>query len=67
MAVPYRQYLKNAVEIGNTLKWEKSFDLPKGHGGAHEPDEYINISGLLKAIEVTILMLLEIDKMLSEK
>lgn len=63
----YRQYLKNAVEIGNTLKWEKSFDLPKGHGGAHEPDEYINISGLLKAIEVTILMLLEIDKMLSEK
>lgn len=59
----YRQYLKNAVEIGNTLKWEKSFDLPKGHGGAHESDEFVNINGILRAIDVILSMILEIDKM----
>lgn len=31
-------------------------------GGAHQPDEYINIDGFLQEIELTALMLLECDK-----
>lgn len=58
----YRQYLKNAVETGTTLCWDRNFDLPKGHGGVHQPDEYINIDGFLKAVELTALMLIETDK-----
>ena len=62
----YRQYIKNAVEIGPTLIWDAGFDLPKGHGGVHQPDEFINIEGLLKAMELTALMLIKLDKKLSE-
>lgn len=62
----YRQYLKNAAEIGPTLIWDGGFDLPKGHGGVHQPDEFINIEGLLKAMELTALMLIKLDKKLSE-
>ena len=38
------------------------FDLPAGHGSVHQPDECISIDGLLNAIELTMLMLLECDK-----
>jgi succinyl-diaminopimelate desuccinylase len=58
----YRQYLKKAVETGPTLKWGGIVNMPQGHGGAHQPDEYINIDGFLQAIEITALMLLECDK-----
>jgi len=57
----YRQYLKNAVEIGTSLRGSKSF-MPIGHGGVHQPDECISVEGLLNAIELTTLMLLECDK-----
>lgn len=57
----YRQFLKDAVEIGPTLKWGKIDGMPIGHGGAHQPDECTNIDGLLNAIELTALMLLECD------
>lgn len=58
----YAGQLPQAIEIGATLYNDRSFHLPSGHGGAHQPDEYINIEGLLKAIELTALMLLECDK-----
>ena len=57
----YRQYLKNAVEIGTSLWGPKRF-MPAGHGGVHQPDECISVEGLLNAIELTTLMLLECDK-----
>jgi acetylornithine deacetylase/succinyl-diaminopimelate desuccinylase-like protein len=57
----YRQYLKNAVETGPTLRFGGVEGLINGHGGAHQPDEYINITGLLRAIELTLLMLLKCD------
>ncbi len=59
----YAAHLPCAIEIGTTLSQNKSFNLPSGHGGAHQPDEYININGLLQAIELTALMLLECDKL----
>ena len=60
----YRQYLKNALETGTTLCWNKDFDLPKGHGAVHQPDECINIDGFLNAIELTALMLIKADEIL---
>lgn len=62
----YRQFLQNAVEIGTTLIWDGDIDLPQGHGSVHQPDEFINIEGFLKAIELTALMLIEIDKYFKE-
>lgn len=59
----YAAHLPCAIETGTTLSQNKSFNLPSGHGGAHQPDEYININGLLQAIELTALMLLECDKL----
>ncbi len=55
-------HLPCAVEIGTSLYQCREFYLPDGHGGAHQPDEYISIEGFLKAIELTVLMLLECDK-----
>jgi acetylornithine deacetylase/succinyl-diaminopimelate desuccinylase-like protein len=36
--------------------------MPAGHGGVHQPDECISVEGLLNAIELTTLILLECDK-----
>ena len=59
----YARYLPCAAEIGTSLNGGKRpFDLPAGHGSVHQPDEYISIDGLLNAIELTMLMLLECDK-----
>ena len=58
----YRQYLKNAVEIGTTTMGACPEGLCEGHGGVHQPDECINIDGLLEAIELTMLMILKCDK-----
>ena len=58
----YRQYLKNAAEIGPTLFWGAPDGTPQGHGNVHQPDECISIDGLLNALELTMLMLLECDK-----
>lgn len=60
----YRQYLKDAVEVGTTNRWGVPEGLPPGHGGAHQPDECINIEGFLEAIEIIILMILECDRIL---
>ena len=59
----YAIYLPCAAEIGTSLNGGKRpFDLPAGHGSVHQPDECISIDGLLNAIELTMLMLLECDK-----
>ena len=58
----YARYLPCAAEIGTTLKWGLPENSPQGHGAAHQPDECISIDGMLKALELTLLMLLECDK-----
>ncbi len=59
----YARYLPCAVEIGTSFGGGKRpFELPTGHGHVHQPDECISIDGLLNAIELTMLMLLECDK-----
>lgn len=59
----YARALPRAIEIGTSLNGgEPYFSLPNGHGHVHQPDEYISVDGLLNAIEITTLMLLECDK-----
>ena len=62
----YRQYLQDGVEIGPTNKFGAVEGLPPGHGGAHQPDECILIDGYLEAIEITMNMILECDKVLGD-
>ena len=57
----YGVYLPCAVEVGSQVWQTLTFDMPAGHGGAHQPDEYISIDGMLKALEITMKMLLECD------
>lgn len=58
----YARHLPSAVEIGTTLKWGYPGNMPQGHGAVHQPDECISIEGILEALELTVLMLLECDK-----
>ena len=61
----YARYLPAAVETGSQIWKTCPFKMPAGHGGAHQPDECISIDGLLEAIELTMLMVLECDKELT--
>lgn len=58
----YASQLPCAAEIGTALRGGIAKYLPQGHGGAHQPDECISIDGMLEALELTMLMLLECDK-----
>ena len=58
----YARYLPCAVETGTRHWKDKPLSLPIGHGGVHQPDECLNIEAFLKALEVTLHMLLSCDK-----
>lgn len=58
----YARKLPCAAEIGPTLQWGCPENTPAGHGGAHQSDECIRIEGILQALELTVQMLLECDK-----
>ena len=60
----YARYLPRAAEVGTTLCWDRPKGRPRGHGGAHQPDECISIDGLLGATECIALMLLKADELL---
>ena len=58
----YAKHLPSAIEIGTTLIGGLPEKLPQGHGAVHQSDECISIDGMLEALELTMLMLLECDK-----
>lgn len=60
----YARKLTNAVSIGTAISTTPMLDLPDGHGGAHQPDEVIDIDGLLKSIEVIAHMIIKADETL---
>ncbi len=60
----YGRHLPCAVEIGTMVRKEIPFELPKGHGNLHQPDELLSIEGFLEATEMAMLMLLECDKLI---
>jgi succinyl-diaminopimelate desuccinylase len=62
----YARKLKHAVGFGGGNGVRASF-LPAGHGGVHQPDEARNIDGILEAIKIYILSVIEIDAMIQRE
>lgn len=60
----YARHLDNAVSIGTYIPTAEPLSLPFGHGGAHQPDEAIDIAGMLKSIEIISHMILKADEVL---
>ncbi len=60
----YARHLSNAVSIGTYISKREAPALPDGHGGIHQPDELIDIDGLLRSIEVITHMILRADETL---
>lgn len=58
----YLRYLPSSAETGTNTKYNCYCGLPNGHGGAHQPNEHINVDGFFEALEIIIKMLIEIDK-----
>ncbi len=58
----YSRYLKNSFSVGSCLGNPRSFELPNGHGGVHQPDEYLNIDAHLEAIAILAEMILALDE-----
>ena len=60
----YARRLKNAFSMGD-FGFNTPFDVPKGHGGVHQPDEMIQLDGLLDATAILIEMILACDSYLN--
>ena len=52
----YARHLKNAFSVGTSLPGYPILKMRVGHGGEHQPDECINIEGLLGATLMTLAM-----------
>ena len=64
----YAWEIPNAFAAGPSIhKRPQTLFQEEGHGGAHQPDECVEIEGLLKGIKIYILSLLEIDEWLSSE
>ena len=61
----YAGKIPMAVATGITLKDEDvSIELPAGHGGAHQPDEYISVKGYMEGINLLATIILNLDEVL---
>ena len=52
----YARHLKNAFSVGTSLPGYPILKMRVGHGGEHQPDECINVEGLLGATLMTLAM-----------
>ena len=52
----YARHLKNAFSVGTSLPGYPILKMRVGHGGEHQPDECINVEGLLGATLMTVAM-----------
>ncbi|MBQ2079711.1 MAG: M20/M25/M40 family metallo-hydrolase, partial [Erysipelotrichaceae bacterium] len=63
----YAGALPNAFATGCVYSenWGERPDyLPEGHGGAHQPDEFLNIDNYMKGIKLLATMILAVDEVL---
>jgi len=58
----YGKFLPCAVEIGTQTRKQCPFEFPKGHGSIHQSDECISVEGMLEAMEIATLMVIECGK-----
>ena len=52
----YARHLKNAFSVGTSLPGYPTPKMRVGHGGEHQPDECINVEGLVGATLMTLAM-----------
>lgn len=63
----YSRALKNSVSIGSSANHKAkpfAYELPAGHGEAHQPDEHLSVDAFLEAIKIVACYVLEIDKII---
>lgn len=63
----YASMLRSAIAVGTCVgKTPDGFnpgkELPKGHGGAHAPDEKIQIDGFFAAVRVLVQYIIAVDR-----
>ena len=64
----YARKLRNAFAISHSLPLtEEKPELPAGHGGAHQSDEFLNVENLLGGIWAIACMIAGLDAYLAEE
>lgn len=59
----YARHLVNAIGYGPGIPGERTEDLGVGHGGGHQPDEYVTIDKLKKSFVIYAKAIPEMDAM----
>ena len=66
----YARKLKNAFSVGTYIirkdRETPVFEMPDGHGGAHQCDECIDIEGFFEAVKVLFNYIMACDELLSK-
>jgi len=60
----YAGALPRAFATGVILRSDTRPDLPQGHGGAHQPDEFVVIEDYINGIKLLMKMILAVDEIL---
>lgn len=60
----YAGMIPHAMATGISFDDVKPEGLFNGHGGAHQPDEYLSVEGYVKGMKLFVTMLLAIDEVL---
>ena len=60
----YAGKIPNAVATGICVRSEAPDYLKPGHGGAHQPDEFLPINGYIEGIKLFATMLINVDSIL---
>ena len=59
----YARHLKNAISVGTEEGKPNNFQMPQGHGGAHQCDEMIDIDGFFEAVRIIMHYVLQYEEM----
>lgn len=60
----YAGKIPMAVATGISLPTASTIELPAGHGGAHQPDEYLAVDGYMQGIKLLATIILNLDEVL---
>ena len=60
----YAYHLKNAYAVGFSVWKNSDMEFPEGHGGCHQPDEHISLSGICEGAALLCELVLCEDEIL---
>lgn len=60
----YAGMIPHAMATGISFDDNRPEGLLEGHGGAHQPDEYLSVEGYVKGLKLFVTMLLAVDEVL---